>query len=255
MILVPQPVSTTRPCPRSPPRAPDRRGSAGRAARVPWRCASWPGNPRSNSVLRSTSPVTSSEPSSRKDGWRCSTISKPAPQRALARRGQFDRLAAREDDAATAPELGVDQDGHAGAPERSREPVHARGVIPVAVAEHDDVDVARDSSSRRMLSTSPSGVRPASNSTRAIRPPGDRHQCRTRARRAARRPVWPPSMKRAGSRAVNAIGARFAGPWSASSESVTLSTSIVTVSASTGSRARSSPSHGQASRRHLRARA
>ena len=30
---------------------------------------------------------------------------------------------------------------------------------------------------------------------------------------------------------------RFAGPWSASSESVTLSTSVVTVSASTGSSA------------------
>ena len=66
-----------------------------------------------------------------------------ALERALARRGQLDRLAARERDAPPRPELGMDQHRHAGAAERADEPVHARRVVPVPVAEDDDVDVGR----------------------------------------------------------------------------------------------------------------
>ena len=47
----------------------------------------------------------------------------------------------------------------------------------------------------------------------------------------------PPTSSGAGSRGAAAIEGRLAGPWSGSSESVTLSTSMVTVSASTGSSA------------------
>lgn len=93
-------------------------------------------------------------------------------------------------------------------------------------------------SSRRMFSTRPSGVRPASNKTRVVRSPlpiVTRHENPCSARRAS--PVRPPSRNRADTSgyADSAIGGRFAGPSSTSSMSVTLSTSVVTVSESTGS--------------------
>src|SRR3954454_18978950 len=92
-------------------------------------------------------------------------------------------------------------------------------------------------SSRRMFSTIPSGVTPASNRIRVVRPAFSivtRHEkpCSARSRSAVR----PPSRKRAGTLGyvVSANGARFAGPSSRSSRSVMLSTSVVIVNESTG---------------------
>src|SRR5215208_1619340 len=95
-----------------------------------------------------------------------------------------------------------------------------------------------DRSSRRMFSTRPSGVRPAPKSTRVSRPSfvtvtNAENPCS--ARRASS--VVPPARSGAGIRGEAAIEGRLAGPWSGRSESVTLSTRVVTVSASTGSSA------------------
>jgi hypothetical protein len=60
---------------------------------------------------------------------------------APARGRQLDRLAAGERHPAAAPELGMEDDGQVGSAQFGREPVHSRGVVPVPVAEHDDVDV------------------------------------------------------------------------------------------------------------------
>ncbi|HLM32872.1 MAG TPA: hypothetical protein VK285_02300 [Gaiellaceae bacterium] len=64
-------------------------------------------------------------------------------QGALAGRGQLYGVAARECETATSPELGMDQDGHVRTPEPAHQAVHTRDVVPVAVTQHDDVDVAR----------------------------------------------------------------------------------------------------------------
>lgn len=58
-----------------------------------------------------------------------------------ARRGKLDRVTSGERETAARPELRVDQDGHVRAPEFAHQPVHARDVIPMTVAEHDGVDV------------------------------------------------------------------------------------------------------------------
>jgi hypothetical protein len=97
---------------------------------------------------------------------------------------------------------------------------------------------AGEISSRRMFSIRPSGVRPASNSTRVVRSSlriVTRHENPCSARSAS--PVFPPSMKRAGiiGSVAWVIGDRVTGPSSPSRMSVTLSTSVVTVTASTGS--------------------
>ena len=67
-----------------------------------------------------------------------------ALQRGLARRWQQHRVAARKSDSAPAPELGVDEDVSLRlTPQLAHESVHPGGVIPVTVAQHDDVDVTR----------------------------------------------------------------------------------------------------------------
>jgi hypothetical protein len=65
-----------------------------------------------------------------------------ALQCTLARRGKLDRVTSGEREAAASPELRVDQDGHVRAPELADQAVHARDVIPMTVAEDDDVDVS-----------------------------------------------------------------------------------------------------------------
>ncbi len=89
-----------------------------------------------------------------------------------------------------------------------------------------------------MFSVSPSGVSPASNRTVVVRPAFStvtRAENPCSARSAS--PVRPFSRKRAGrsGRTASVNGERVAGPSSASSRSVVLSTSVVTVSESTGS--------------------
>jgi hypothetical protein len=67
-----------------------------------------------------------------------------ALERRLARRWQLDRIAAWEGDPAPAPELGVDENGDLRVPAQlAHESVHTGGVVPVTVAQHDDVDVMR----------------------------------------------------------------------------------------------------------------
>ena len=62
-------------------------------------------------------------------------------QRVFARRGKLDGITSGEREPASRPELRVDQDGHVGPAELAHQPVHTRDVIPMTVAEDDDVDV------------------------------------------------------------------------------------------------------------------
>ena len=102
---------------------------------------------------------------------------------------------------------------------------------------------------RRRLPAHPSGVIPVSNSSRRTRLP-------LRTSTSAENPCWasgtsaalPPSIVGAssiGARAIPASGSRFAGPWSGSSMSMTLSQMISTDSSSTGSSGRISPVHSK----------
>jgi hypothetical protein len=56
---------------------------------------------------------------------------------------QLDRIPAGDDQAAAIPEIGVDEHRQARPPHSADEAVQAGGVIGVAVAEHDDLHVAR----------------------------------------------------------------------------------------------------------------
>jgi hypothetical protein len=89
-----------------------------------------------------------------------------------------------------------------------------------------------------MFSISPSGEMSVSNSTRCSRPSWEIVTSAAKpcsARRVSS--VWPPSITGEGTRgARESIGARIAGPSSSNRMSVTLSTSVVIVSDSTGSR-------------------
>ena len=93
-----------------------------------------------------------------------------------------------------------------------------------------------ETSSRRMFSISPSWEMPVSNSTRCSRPPREivtkaAKPCSARSASS----VWPPSISGEGTRgARESIGARIAGPSSSNKMSVTLSTSVVIASDSTG---------------------
>ena len=190
----PQPVRTTRPWPRTFATSAWSSRISGSGCQPRRRWASWTRKPRSNSVVRSTSPVTSSEPSSRNEGCRSSTISKPAPSSAgLLVVGQLDRLAAREGDPAPAPELGVDQHRQVRPAQPAHQPVHPGGVVPVAVAQHDDVDVAGREAEPAHVLDQAVGRDPASNRTRVVAAAFVIvTRQRSRARRAARRPC-PPS--------------------------------------------------------------
>ena len=133
---------------------------------------------------------------------------------ALARRRQLHRLVARERKPSPGPELRMDEHGHARAADRLREAVHAGHVVPVAVAEHDDVDLARgDLEAAACSRTRPSGVRPASNRRRVVRSPfvtvtSAENPCSARGASS----VSPATVKRAGMRGDFAIDGRFAGP-------------------------------------------
>jgi hypothetical protein len=62
---------------------------------------------------------------------------------APARSWQLDRVAPGQGQPPAAPELGVDEDGNLRPTQLAYETVHPGRVIPVTVAQHDDVDVAR----------------------------------------------------------------------------------------------------------------
>src|SRR3972149_6673494 len=64
-----------------------------------------------------------------------------ADQRRLAGGGKLYRLTAGDEDAAAAPELRVDDHRQVGPPEGAGEAIEAGGVVEVAVAEDDDLDV------------------------------------------------------------------------------------------------------------------
>jgi len=100
-------------------------------------------------------------------------------ERALARRRQLDGITAGQRQPATAPELGMDEDGNVGPAELPDQPVHPGGVIPVTVAQHDHVDVARrDLQPAHVLDQAvrcPSGIEQDPRLAVAL---GDRHQTR-----------------------------------------------------------------------------
>jgi hypothetical protein len=117
---------------------------------------------------------------------------------AAARRGQLDGVAARQGHPAATPESGMDQDRHLRAPQLLDDAVHPGGVVPVAVAQDDGVDVARREAEAAHVLDEPVRVIPASKSTRTVRPDFSivtRHENPCSARSAS--PVLPPSMKRA----------------------------------------------------------
>ena len=94
--------------------------------------------------MRSTSPVTSTEPSSRNDGCRVlDDLEARALECGAAGRGELGRLEAGDSDSPTPPELGVDEDGKVPSSELVRDSLHSGDVVPVAVAEHDRLDVTR----------------------------------------------------------------------------------------------------------------
>ena len=99
--------------------------------------------PVSNGVVRSTSPVTSTEPSRRNDGCRSSMISKPAPSsaaRLVAGNSAGSKPGIAR--APTTPEGGVDEHGEVPSSELLRDSLHSGDVVPVTVAEHDRLDVS-----------------------------------------------------------------------------------------------------------------
>jgi hypothetical protein len=64
----------------------------------------------------------------------------------------------------------VDHHGQAAIAEDAHEPLDPGDVVPVAVAEHEDFDLARIVPSRRMFSIIPFGETPVSNSSVCVRP-------------------------------------------------------------------------------------
>ena len=139
----PQPVRTTRPCPRTVATRAWSSRISGSGCHAPCRWASCPGK----AAFEFRGPVDLAGHQQRaveQEGGLAllEDLEARSLQRALARRGQLDRVAAGERETAASPELGVDQNGHVPAPELAHQTIHARGVVPMTVAEHDDVDVA-----------------------------------------------------------------------------------------------------------------
>src|SRR3954470_3121484 len=195
--------------------------------------------PCSNSVVRSTSPVTSSEPSSRNDGSRRSTTSKPVPSSAL-RLGAAISTSSRP---GSASRRRLHASGGTPTGRLARPSSRASPCMPPTLSKWPWLRITAstsrgESSSRRMFSTSPSGEIPVSNSSRCSRPP---RTTLTSAEKpcSARSPsnASPRSSTGAGTRGPEPITGRRAGPSSTSSMSVTLSTRTVTDSASIGSSA------------------
>src|SRR5205823_9615422 len=60
-----------------------------------------------------------------------------------ARRWQFEGVEPRDGDAASGPELRVDQDRQVGAPETVDEPGQTGRMVEVTMAAHDHLDVGR----------------------------------------------------------------------------------------------------------------
>src|ERR1017187_8852436 len=142
MLMIPacpQPVRTTRPLPATWAMRAWSSRISGSGAQMPLCRAWWMGNPCSNLVVRSTSPVMSTERSNRNEGWRFSMMSNPAPSSARrlvvgSSKGSMPGMG---------PDLGVDDNGHAGRPEPADEPGQPGRVVEVTVAADDHLDVSR----------------------------------------------------------------------------------------------------------------
>ena len=118
----PQPVSTTSPRPATLAISAWSSRISGSGFQLPPRQAWWMACPFSNPVVRSTSPVTSTDRLSRKAGVRCSMMLKASLfQRASAGRGHFERLSAGNGQPPPGPELRVDQHWHVRAAELADE--------------------------------------------------------------------------------------------------------------------------------------
>src|SRR4051812_6528030 len=141
----PQPVSTTRPLPRTSATSAWSSRMSGSGRHPPSRWAWWLGAlPCSKSVVRSISPVTRSTPPSRNDGSRCSTTAKPAPSSA-ARLGDGRRTGSRPGSAIRRrlQASGWSTTGSPAGPSTRTSPCIPPDVVEVPVTEDDRLDVAR----------------------------------------------------------------------------------------------------------------
>src|SRR5918994_3926167 len=140
----PQPVSTTSP--RSATLTTKAWSSriSGSGAQLPSRRASWMGKPRSNVEVRSTSPgdehrsVEEERRPAVLDDVEARVLECPATGG-----GQFERISTRDRDPPPGPELRVDEHGQSGGAEPIDQARQPGGVVEVAVAAHDHLDVTR----------------------------------------------------------------------------------------------------------------
>ena len=134
----PQPVITTRPRPRTLTTSAWSSRTAGSCRQ--WRPSQawWGGGmPRSNSVVRSTSPVIRMLPPASSDGWRRSMTWKPSRSRAPADRvGSSNGVPSGQGQPAPGPHRRVHGQRQAGPAAQPGQPGEAARVVEVAVAEH-----------------------------------------------------------------------------------------------------------------------
>ena len=235
----PQPVSTTRPRPRTLATSAWSSRISGSGSQCPWRWAWWAGKPALE--LGRAVDLAGDQQRAVEQERRLPLLDDVEARRPRARCGSWSAArSARGPGIATRRRLqnsGWIRTGSCVRPSAAASPC-----IPVVWSQWPWLSTMTsmspgESSSRRMFSISPSGVIPVSNSTRVVRPalrdrrPGRRSRARragSRPRRRARAgPAWPARRRRAARR-------------------VTLSTSVVTADPVDGLRAGSVPSAGNA---------
>ena len=232
----PHPVSTTRPLPLTLIISAWSSSTSGSGAQAPSSQASCGGNPGSYPVVRATSPVTRTEPPSRKLGCASSITSNPASWSArLLTDGISCGSIPGSRTRRRRQKCGWIRTGMFGRPTARISPS-----IPVVwskcpwlqtIASIEPGSMSR----RRMFSTTPSGLVPASNSTR----------CSARFLRtvtSTENPCSAISESRVCSPAIIEDArcrcggpGRLAGPWSGMNTSVTLSIRETISTESTGS--------------------
>jgi len=188
-------------------------------------------------VTRGTSPVTSTEPSSTKLGWLPSRMSNPA---SVSARGLTLGISIGSMPGSTVrrrrQKWGCSRIGMF-----TRPTARIRPSMPVVWSKwpwlHTMASIEpRSMASRRRFSVTPSGLVPASKSSRWLRAPrwtvtSMEKPCSASSASGA----WPPAMTAHG-RACRSGPGRRAGPWSGMKMSVTLSITETISTASTGAR-------------------
>ena len=212
----PHPVTTTRPlAARRARSAPGRRGSADPAPSraSPW--ASWNGMPRLE--VGGAVDLAGDQHAAVEQQRRLAALDHrrtPRPPASCAAGRAAPTRAARDHDPAAAPHQRVHGDRQPLPPPQAGQAGEPAGVVEVAVAEHDGLDARRRRRPRRsMLSASPFGDTPVSNSSVWVRSP---RRMVTRAANpcSATRPgtVSPSSKWGAGTRACAPSAGAGPGP-------------------------------------------